>query len=149
MIRFLTLIHFLIISLFFVIFSPFSVSAGNEGVSHSGEIEITPLLDTSTDIRIREEKKILVMQDINAYILEAYKAQGDKILRNLDISLRKAMTKKEDQIDAYRRLRSALIDNRDQTRKIKMSDTRRTLVVGFLGYLIDQLSIRIEDLKEE
>lgn len=89
-----------------------------------------------------------IVQDINTYILDAYKAQGDKILKNLDISLKKTMPKSADQIDAYRRLRSALISNIQQAKEANMSDTRRGLVVAYLNYLIDQITLRISELQE-
>ena len=89
-----------------------------------------------------------IVQDINTYILDAYKAQGDKILKNLDISLKKTMPKSADQIDAYKRLRSALISNIQQAKEANMSDTRRGLVVAYLNYLIDQITLRISELQE-
>ena len=89
-----------------------------------------------------------IVQDINTYILDAYKSQGDKILKNLDISLKKTMPKSADQIDAYKRLRSALISNIQQAKEANMSDTRRGLVVAYLNYLIDQITLRISELQE-
>ena len=88
-----------------------------------------------------------IVQDINTYILDAYKAQGDKILKNLDMSLKKTMPKTEDQIDAYKRLRSALISNKNQAKEANMSDTRRGLVTAYLNYLIDQIRTRIAELE--
>ncbi len=117
---------------------PFSVAGAESTVARTDTIDITAL-ETA-------EKKDLVIQDINSYILEVYKAQGDKILRNLDITLRKTLPKAEDQIQAYSRLQAALIENRKQLKDEEMSETRRTLISDFLLYLIEQLDVRIHDL---
>lgn len=132
------------------------VLLGNSGVFASSlsswsMIDLPPLFDENTDanLRAREEKKILVMQDINAYILDAYRAQWDKILRNLDMSLKKTMPKVKDQIAAYRRLKQTLIENKEHIQNIDISETRRELIVTFLNYFIGEVNIRIEGLIEK
>jgi hypothetical protein len=98
---------------------------------------------------ITEAKKEKIKQEISSYIIESYKLQGDKILKDIDQTLQKTAPEKEDRIEAYKKIRASLDARRlKNMRSIKTSDTSKTIVNEFLTHMIVSIDKKIEELSK-
>jgi hypothetical protein len=93
----------------------------------------------------KEEKKI--KQDINAYIIDSYKAQGSKIVKDLSVKLTKTIPDEKDRQEAYSKIRTSLELRLDKTERLKMSDTKKLILKEFLTHMIDLLDKKIAELR--
>jgi hypothetical protein len=94
---------------------------------------------------LKEEKKI--KQDINTYIIDSYKVQGTKIVKDLSTKLNKTISDPKDRQEAYRKIRSSLELRLEKTERLKMSETKKLILQEFLTHMIDLLGMKIEELK--
>ena len=92
----------------------------------------------------QEEQKL--KQDINTYIIESYKAQGTKIIKDLSIKLSKSLPDKNDRQEAYQKIRMSLETRLEKTGKLKMSETKKLILKEFLSHMIELLDKKIEEL---
>ena len=143
---------FLRIIIWILISLTFSVGAFAESgaTSWSGTKSITAD-DTSEEgwDETSEEKKERIKQEISSYIIDSYKAQWDKILKDIDQTLQKTAPDKEDRIEAYKKIRASLEARRQKNMKsLKTSDTSKTIVNEFLNHMIDSIDKKISDLSK-
>jgi hypothetical protein len=110
--------------------------------SGSGMTEEAPL---QAEADLKEEKKI--KQDINTYIIDSYKVQGTKIVKDLSTKLNKTISDPKDRQEAYRKIRSSLELRLEKTERLKMSETKKLILQEFLTHMIDLLGMKIEELK--
>lgn len=99
---------------------------------------------TKTEEEEEEEQKL--KQDINTYIIESYKAQWSKIIKDLSVKLTKSLPDKKDRQEAYKKIRSSLETRLEKTGKLKMSETKKLILKEFLNHMIDLLDKKIEEL---
>lgn len=104
---------------------------------------------TETKESVSEEKKEKIKQEISSYIIDSYKAQWDKILKDIDQTLQKTAPDKGDRIEAYKKIRISLEArrNRNNTAK-KVSEISRMIINEFLIHMIDSIDKKIEELKK-
>ena len=91
-----------------------------------------------------EEEKI--KQDINTYIIESYKAQGTKIIKDLSAKLTKTIPDADERIDAYKKIQNSLELRKKRLETDKMTTTKRLILREFLDHMIDLLGKKIEEL---
>ena len=113
--------------------------------SQTGQTEIKTGTKTTSDEDNSEKE---VKKEINAYIIEAYKLQWAKILKDIDSSLQKLDLDDEGIREAYQRIRDTLDTRR---KKLQSSDTlsenSKEILSEYLAYMIVGLNKRIKDLK--
>jgi len=98
---------------------------------------------------VSEEKKRKIKQEISSYIIDSYKAQGDKILRDIDQTLQKTTPEKDDRTEAYKKIRTSLEarKNRNNTSK-RVSETSKFIIGEFLSHMIESIDKRISELSK-
>lgn len=104
--------------------------------------------DTKTDVIDDSEEKEKVQKEINAYILEAYKIQWNKILKDIDISLQKINPDVETRIQAYARIQKTLEMRKKRVQNMDLSDNNKSILIKYLDYLVSILKRRQAELKD-
>lgn len=94
------------------------------------------------------EDKEKVQQEINTYILEAYKLQGNKILKDIDVSLQKINTDSETRIKAYARIQRTLEMRKKRIQNMDLSENNKTILTAYLQYMINALEKKQANLKD-
>ena len=92
------------------------------------------------------EKEEDIKNDINAYIIESYKAQGSKIIKDLSVKFIKSIPEKKDRQEAYRKIRESFKLRLEKTEKLRMTEIRKLILREYLTHMIDLLDKKIEEL---
>ena len=100
--------------------------------------------DEDTD---KEEQDSSVQSLINSYILETYKSQWDKILKDMDLSLQKKIPDIEKRIQAYDSIQNTLELRKTKIMKINISEANRSLLSAYFDYMIKSLEKRKTSLE--
>ena len=95
-----------------------------------------------------KDEKENVQWLINSYILETYKAQWDKILKDMDISLQKKIPDIEKRIQAYTSIQKTLELRKNRILKANISEVNKTLLNSYFDYMIEALEKKKESLRE-
>lgn len=120
-----------------------------EGISTDADEEKTETgtlddIKTSSEKSDEEEK---LKQDINTYIIESYKAQWSKIVKELSVKLTKSIPDGKDRQEAYKKIQSSLELRVKRTERLKMSETKKMILAEFLEHVIGLLEKKIEELE--
>lgn len=100
----------------------------------------------STDIeKSTDEEK--VKKDINTYIIDSYKAQGTKILKDLDVKLQKTIPDPTERKEAYKKIRTALELRKKRIETTKTSDIKKMILEEFLSHMTESLNKKIEEIR--
>lgn len=116
-------------------------------VDDSQKEEETKKVDKPDALDEYQEKE-KVQREINSYILEAYKIQGNKILKDIDISLQKINLDNETRIQAYARIQKTLEMRKRRVQNMDLSDNNKSILIKYLDYLISILKRRQAELKD-
>jgi hypothetical protein len=96
-----------------------------------------------------EARKEKIKQEVSAYIIESYKAQWDKILKDIDQTLQKTTPNREDRLEAYDKIQSSLIARRSKNRSsAKISEISKEIVEAFLTHMVDSIEKKKQELSE-
>ncbi len=106
--------------------------------------EIPDIGTSKTEEEAREEEKL--KKDINTYIIESYKAQWSKIVKELSIKLTQTLPDPKDRQEAYKKIRSSLELRLERIVRVKMSDTKKLILQEFLSHIISLLNKKVEEL---
>ncbi len=93
-----------------------------------------------------EEEQI--KQDINTYIIESYKAQGTKIIKDLNIKLSKTIPEIKERKIAYEKIKSSLSLRKKRIDIVKTTETKKMILTEFLDHMIELLDKKIEELEK-
>ncbi len=115
-----------------------------EDEKNSEKEEITDDVAVQKD----EKEKETVQWLINSYILETYKAQWDKILKDMDLSLQKKIPDIEKRTQAYTSIQTTLELRKNRILKVNISEVNKSLLNSYFEYMIDSLEKKKESLKE-
>lgn len=131
-----------------------SLSGSERSVSGSLEILVEKKVsswstkeEVSEEIDSEEEEE-KIKQDINSYIIESYKVQWTKIIKDLSTKLTKTLPDGDERQEAYRKIQDSLELRKNRMEKIKMSETKRLILEEFLNHMIDLLGKKIEELEK-
>ena len=102
--------------------------------------------DTSQETETDADEEEKIKQDINTYIIESYKAQGTKIIKDLSSKLTKTIPDADERIDAYKKIQNSLEKKKKRLETDKMTATKRLILREFLDHMIDLLGKKIEEL---
>ena len=127
--------------------SVFANSTGKD--SNTARLQSGSILITEDEESVTEEKKEQIKETISSFIIDSYKAQGDKILKDIDQTLQKTTPNKDDRIEAYKKIRISLEARRERNNlSKKVSETSKFIVGEFLLHMIDSIDKRISDLSK-
>lgn len=88
-----------------------------------------------------DKSKTDIQKTINAYILEIYKFQGNKILQDLDENLTKKTLTLEAKIDAYGNIQETLeLRKASVESDTKMGKNAKSLLIKYLNYMITEIA---------
>lgn len=104
--------------------------------------------DSVDDENFSQEEKERVQREIGMYILEAYKFQWNKILKDIDVSLQKINSDSETRIQAYFRIQKTLEMRRKRVQNMDLSDNNKEILTQYLDYMIAALEKRQIELKD-
>jgi hypothetical protein len=96
----------------------------------------------------KKQEEAKLKQDINTYIIESYKVQWNKIIKDLSANLSKKIPDPEERILAYEKIQDSLELRIKRTETLKMSASKKEVLQNFLEHLISLLDKKIEELKE-
>lgn len=102
-------------------------------------------VDSGTISETEDHEK--VKQDIHAYIIESYKTQGTKILKDLDIKLQKSIPDKAERKEAYKKIRSSLDLRKKRIESLDTSTIKKEILSEFLDHMISTIDKRISELE--
>lgn len=111
------------------------------------EKEVVKNEQTEEDEWVKDEKEN-VQSLINSYILETYKAQWDKILKDMDMSLQKKIPDTQKRIQAYDSIQTTLELRKTRILKVNISEVNKELLWAYFDYMITSLEKRKENLEE-
>ena len=147
----------------FLISLTFSVGAfaesdtGTVSTSGSGsptkKIQSIDKQDDSNDDKedtgsVLEAKKEKIKQEISSYIIDSYKSQWDKILKDIDQTLQKTAPDISDRIEAYDKIQSSLEARRQRNKNsLKINETSKIIVDAFLWHMIDSIEKKKKELR--
>jgi hypothetical protein len=104
--------------------------------------------DAETNEETPKTEKETVQWLINSYILDTYKAQWDKILKDMDISLQKKIPDIDKRMQAYTSIQKTLELRKNRILKVDISEINKILLSSYFDYMIDALEKKKEGLKE-
>jgi hypothetical protein len=90
-----------------------------------------------------------VQQEISSYILEAYKIQWNKILKDIDVSLQKINPETDVRIQSYDRIEATLNYRKEKILdNTELSDSNRDIIINYLNYMIQSIEKRKNELED-
>lgn len=115
----------------------------------------TPLPDdsatetqTEEDTELTIEEKEKVKQELNAYIIDSYKAQWNKIMKELDAKLQKAIPDPDEREDAYKKILISLQLREKRINNMKAGETKKLILKEFLNHMITNIEKKIENIEK-
>lgn len=160
---FFTRIFFIFISLFLITSFEASFAASGSGSTWSGIITInikdTEKTDkeknkdtetnTGTEATTEEEKMEEQKTEKNAQkiILEVYKIQGNKILKDMDISIEKVNPDPKIRIDIYSSIQKTLELRKIKVEKWEMSKDSKDILTGYINYMVYAIEKKKKNLE--
>ena len=106
------------------------------------------IVDDSIEAIEDDKEKENIQNLINSYILETYKAQWEKILKDMDLNLQKKIPDVEKRIKAYDSIQTTLELRKNRIMKVNLSENNRQLLSDYFDYMIDALEKRKELLSQ-
>lgn len=108
---------------------------------NEGEIEI----DTNTEEAKIEEKK--TEKNAQKIILEVYKIQGNKILKDMDISIEKINSDPKIRIDIYSSIQKTLELRKIKIEKGAMSTESKSILIWYIEYMVTTIEKKKKNLE--
>jgi hypothetical protein len=97
---------------------------------------------------VLEAKKEKIKQEISSYIIDSYKSQWDKILKDIDQTLQKTTPDISERIEAYEKIQSSLEARRQRNKNsLKINETSKVIVDAFLWHMIDSIEKKKKELR--
>jgi hypothetical protein len=102
--------------------------------------------EVDTELTIEEKEK--VKQELNAYIIDSYKAQGNKIIKELDAKLQKAIPDPDEREEAYKKILISLQLREKRINNMKAGETKKLILKEFLNHMINNIEKKIENIEK-
>lgn len=119
-------------------------------ISHaaSGKIQ-SQIESTGATDEVNEEDEAKIRDDIHSYIIESYKAQGNKILKDLDVKLQKSIPERSDRIEAYKKIKNSLELRKKRIDAMDASQIKKEILWEFLDHMTTSIEKKIGELQNE
>ncbi len=143
-------IRFVIIALSAIlIFSGNSVfAASGSGVSASTGTKNKTIVELPSPSVIEnaiEDKK--TEKNAQKIILEVYKIQWNKILKDMDVNIEKVNPDPKVRIDVYSGIRKTLEFRKQRLEKMDLSEESKDILSGYIEYMIVSIDKKIKNLE--
>ncbi len=133
---------------FFLLFSIFlSADFSHADSWDTGSMSVSGKIDPNNNNAAQDDTKI--KQDIQAYIIESYKAQWAKILKDLDVKLQKTIPDRSERQDAYGKIRDSLEIRKKKIDDVDTSIIKKEILSAFIDYMIGSIDEKIQELDTE
>lgn len=137
--------------IFFLAFFSFSIGVtfaeSWKEASGTTKTEISAADIINESIEESEAKKQKIKDEISSYIIESYKVQWDKIIKDIELTLQKSVPIKSDRIIAYQKIQSSLDARKTRNKESKIiSNITRDILDAFLTHMIESLGKKIKEL---
>lgn len=96
----------------------------------------------------RRKVELRLKRDINAYIIESYKAQWNKIIKDLNMKLSKTIPEPEERKLALGKIQESLKSRLDKTEEMGASESKKEILQEFLKHLIQLLDKKIDEIEK-
>jgi hypothetical protein len=105
--------------------------------------------DTDTGIVLEEKKAEDKKTEKNAQkiILDVYKIQGNKILKDMDTNIEKLNSDPKVRIDVYSGIQKTLELRKQKLEKSEMSDESKDILTSYIDYMISSIEKRKKNLE--
>jgi hypothetical protein len=105
--------------------------------------------DTETGIILEEKKAEDKKTEKNAQkiILDVYKIQGNKILKDMDTNIEKLNSDPKVRIDVYSGIQKTLELRKQKLEKSEMSDESKDILTSYIDYMISSIEKRKKNLE--
>lgn len=115
----------------------------------SDEIPSNMSGSTGTEIASQPEEvdQDEIKKEINTYIIESYKIQGTKIVKDLSQKLLESIPDETKRREAYNKIRLALELRKNRIENMRVSETRKQILEEFLNHMISLLKNEITDIE--
>lgn len=100
----------------------------------------------NTNIEVKTEvKKWTIQKSVNAYILDIYKFQWDRILKDLDENLTKIFPTTASKVEAYKSIQDTLEKRKWAIESdVKIGKNSKIIITKYLNYMIDEIEKKKE-----
>jgi hypothetical protein len=142
-----SLIIFAIVS---TLFQTHAFAASGTIVSTGSKLRMS-LQESDTDTgTILEEKKAedkKTEKNAQKIILDVYKIQGNKILKDMDTNIEKVNSDPKVRIDVYSGIQKTLELRKQKLEKSEMSDESKDILTSYIDYMISSIEKRKKSLE--
>lgn len=132
-----------------IILVAMSAFAGTDFVYASSGTQLqnkNNLLISGSIENMQDNEKI--KEDIQGYIIESYKIQGTKILKDLDIKLQKSIPNIDDREEAYIKIKTSLEIRKKRIEDIDASTIKKQILAEFLDHMIHLINLKLEEFNK-
>ncbi len=95
---------------------------------------------------VQDSEKI--KEDIQGYIIESYKIQGTKILKDLDIKLQKSIPNIDDREEAYVKIKTSLEIRKKRIEELDASTIKKQILAEFLDHMIHLINLKLDEFNK-
>ncbi len=135
---------------FFLLFSIFlSADFSHADSWDTGSMSVSGKIDPNNNNNNAAQDDTKIKQDIQAYIIESYKAQWAKILKDLDVKLQKTIPDRSERQDAYGKIRDSLEIRKKKIDDVDTSIIKKEILSAFIDYMIGSIDEKIQELDTE
>jgi hypothetical protein len=113
--------------------------------------DIKSLIKTIEKEKEKEKEKDETETDvgeINKAIIQLYKIQWNKVLKELDQSFQKFYEDDETRLQAYKQIQSTYVALKKKSQNTEMSENNKKILWAYLDYMISMLEKKIQELTE-
>lgn len=118
----------------------------SEKTNLSGSVDTWSTFENNDSEKRKVE--IRLKREINSYIIESYKAQWNKIIKDLSIKLTKAIPEESERKLAYEKIQDSLKSRLEKTEDLEGSDSKKEILQEFLKHLIQLLDKKIDEIEK-
>lgn len=101
--------------------------------------------DNTTEEKKVEDKK--TEKNAQKIILEVYKIQGNKILKDMDISIEKVNPDPKVRIEVYKSIQKTLEFRKQKLEKSELSDESKDILTGYIEYMVAAIEKKKKNLE--
>lgn len=111
------------------------------------KIEGDQLIETNTGTEERRVEEKKTEKNAQKIILEVYKIQGNKILKDMDSSITKVNPDPKVRIEVYTGIQKTLEFRKQKLEKSEMSNESKNILTGYIDYMVYAIEKKIKNLE--
>lgn len=119
----------------------------NSKIKNTEKIEEDHSIETSTGTEERKIEEKKTEKNAQKIILEVYKIQGNKILKDMDTSIIKVNPDPKVRIEVYTGIQKTLEFRKQKLEKSEMSNESKNILTGYIDYMVYAIEKKIKNLE--